>query len=221
MKSFLSAQASEFRHGYQVKNDTGPASRAMQKRLIVEEFKEFLDSGLNEQSPSLKRTATAGRPLSKRLSQKDLMSQLLSRMQDSPRFYSVPIMTSTPSPSNYGPPPPIVELTIEQQFKMRQIEDALKNEESAKEDIITIFLALQKQNFVLSNSLTNLLKNWPKPTQLDPTTIDEVLSKFGISSETKDWVSTWVMPSNTSAVLVTKMTVLQIFVKLSTTYRTN
>ena len=95
-------------------------------------------------------------------------------------------MTSTPSPSSYGPPPPIVELTLEQQFKMRQIEDALKNEESAKEDIITVFLALQKQNFVLSNSLTNLLKHWPKPTQLDPTTIDEVLSKFGISSETKD-----------------------------------
>jgi hypothetical protein len=69
---------------------------------------------------------------------------------------------------------------------MRQIEDALRKEDSAKEDIITIFLALQKQNFVLSNSLTNLLKNWPKPTQLDPTTIDEVLSKFGISSETKD-----------------------------------
>ena len=69
---------------------------------------------------------------------------------------------------------------------MRQIEDALKNKESAKEDIITVFLALQKQNFVLSNSLTNLLKNRPKPTQLDPTTIDEVLSKFGISSETKD-----------------------------------
>ena len=95
-------------------------------------------------------------------------------------------MTSTPSPSNYGPPPPIVELTIEQQFKMRQIEDALRKEDSAKEDIIIIFLALQKQNFVLSNSLTNLLKNWPKPTQLDRTTIDEVLSRFGISSETKD-----------------------------------
>ena len=69
---------------------------------------------------------------------------------------------------------------------MRQIEDALRKEESAKEDIIIVFLALQKQNFVLSNSLTNLLKNWPKPTQLDPITIDEVLSKFGISSETKD-----------------------------------
>ena len=95
-------------------------------------------------------------------------------------------MTSTPSPSNYGPPPPITDLTLEQEFKLRQIEDALKKEETNKEDIITIFLALQKQNFVLSNSLTNLLKNWPKPTQLDPTTIEEVLSKFGISSEIKD-----------------------------------
>ena len=44
MKSFLSVQAKEFRHGYQVKNDTGPASREMQKRLIVEEFKEFLEA---------------------------------------------------------------------------------------------------------------------------------------------------------------------------------
>ena len=81
-------------------------------------------------------------------------------------------MTSIPSPSNYGPPPPIVELTMEQQFKMRQIEDALKAESSAKEDIITIFLALQKQNFVLSNSLTNLLKNWPKPTTAQFAEID-------------------------------------------------
>jgi hypothetical protein len=69
---------------------------------------------------------------------------------------------------------------------MRQIEDALKSPGSAKEDIITVFLALQKQCFILGNSLSNLVKHWPKPTQLDPTTIDEVLSKFGISSETKD-----------------------------------
>ena len=95
-------------------------------------------------------------------------------------------MTSTPSPSSYGPPPPIVELTMEQQFKMRQIEDALNSPDSAKEDIITVFLALQKQCFILGNSLSNLVKHWPKPTQLDPTTIDEVLSKFGISSETNN-----------------------------------
>ena len=43
MKSLMS-QAQEFRLGYQVKNDTGAASREMQKRLIVEEFKEFLEA---------------------------------------------------------------------------------------------------------------------------------------------------------------------------------
>ena len=95
-------------------------------------------------------------------------------------------MTSPTNASNFGPPPPIVELTMEQQFKMRQIEDALRHPDSPKEDIITVFLALQKQCFVLGNSLSNLVKHWPTPTQMDPTTIEEVLSKFGISSETKD-----------------------------------
>ena len=75
---------------------------------------------------------------------------------------------------------------MEQQFKMRRIEDALNHPESKKEDIITIFLALQRQCFVLGNSMSNLVKKWPTPTQLDPTTIEEVLSKFGISSETKN-----------------------------------
>jgi hypothetical protein len=95
-------------------------------------------------------------------------------------------MTSPLNPSNYGPPPPIVNLTLEQEFKLRQIEDALKSTDASKEDIIIVFLALQKQNFVLSNSISNLLNHWPTPTQLDPSTIDEVLSRFGISSETKD-----------------------------------
>jgi len=75
---------------------------------------------------------------------------------------------------------------MEQQFKLRQIEDALRNPESKKEDIITIFMALQRQCFVLGNSMSNLVKKWPTPTQPDPTITDEVLSKFGISSETKD-----------------------------------
>ncbi len=95
-------------------------------------------------------------------------------------------MTLPTNPSSFGPPPPVLELTMEQQFKLRQIEDALRNPESKKEDIITIFMALQRQCFVLGNSMSNLVKKWPTPTQLDPTIIDEVLSKFGISSETKD-----------------------------------
>ena len=43
-KSFLSVQAKEFRRSFRVKNNTSPASRTMQRTLIVEEFKEFLDA---------------------------------------------------------------------------------------------------------------------------------------------------------------------------------
>ena len=54
---------------------------------------------------------------------------------------------------------PVIELTMEQQFKLRRLEDLLP--EADKKDIITLFLALQRQNYALSNSLTNLLKHWP------------------------------------------------------------
>jgi len=63
-------------------------------------------------------------------------------------------------------------LTIEQDLKIRILKDKLnENYHDHKEDIITLFLALQKQNFVLGNSLTNLLKQW--------TTIEEEASKSG------------------------------------------
>ena len=48
---------------------------------------------------------------------------------------------------------------MEQQFKLRQIEDLIK--EADKQDIITVYLALQKQNFCLANTVTNLVKKWP------------------------------------------------------------
>ena len=85
---------------------------------------------------------------------------------------------------DFGIPAPIVELTMEQQFKMKQIEDALNNPASKKEDIVTVFLALQRQNFVLSNSLSNLVKKWP--TQSVQPTTNEVPSKFGLSFGIKD-----------------------------------
>ena len=76
---------------------------------------------------------------------------------------------------------PTFELTMEQSFKMRRLEDLLP--EAEKEDIITVLLALQRQSFILGNNLTQLLKQWNQP---DPTTTEEVLSKYGITSETKD-----------------------------------
>jgi NTP pyrophosphatase (non-canonical NTP hydrolase) len=42
--STLLQQAVEFRKSFQVSNSTTPASRTLQRRLIVEEFKEFLDA---------------------------------------------------------------------------------------------------------------------------------------------------------------------------------
>ena len=52
-----------------------------------------------------------------------------------------------------------MELTMEQQFKLRQLEDLLKTADKA--DIITVYLALQKQNFCLANTVSNLVKQWP------------------------------------------------------------
>ena len=71
---------------------------------------------------------------------------------------------------------------MEQDLKMRQLKDALEKPETKKEDIITIFLALQRQCFCLSNNVSNLVKQWPTPRLITP----EDPSKFGISSETKD-----------------------------------
>ena len=48
---------------------------------------------------------------------------------------------------------------MEQQFKMRVIEDNLRKNYDKKEDVMTVFLALQRQNFALSNALKKLLEN--------------------------------------------------------------
>ena len=76
-------------------------------------------------------------------------------------------------------------MTMEQQFKMKQIENALRNEETQKEDIITVFLALQHQNFVLSNTVANLVKKWPTQIPQDRRTTNGEAFKSGTSSETK------------------------------------
>ena len=82
-------------------------------------------------------------------------------------------MTSQNKSLDFGLPAPITKLTYEQDLKMRILKDKLhENYDNHKEDIITLFLALQKQNFVLGNSLTNLLEKW--------NTIEEERSNAGI-----------------------------------------
>ena len=56
------------------------------------------------------------------------------------------------------PPMPITTLTLEQEFKMRQLTDGV--EKASKEDLITILLALQRQTYVLGNNLKQLLDLW-------------------------------------------------------------
>jgi hypothetical protein len=62
------------------------------------------------------------------------------------------------------------------------MEILLEKPETKREDIITLILALQRQNFVLCNSLTNLVDKWPK---VHPT-INEVPAMFGILLENRD-----------------------------------
>ena len=77
-------------------------------------------------------------------------------------------------------------MTYEQDLKLRLLEDNLRDKYiENKEDIITLITALQHQNFVLGNSITNLVNKWPPPPPV-PATTNEVLPMFGILLETKD-----------------------------------
>jgi hypothetical protein len=73
-------------------------------------------------------------------------------------------MTDKSSPGL--PPMPVTEMTMEQSFKLRRLEDLLP--EADKADIITLFMALQRQNFALANTVSNLLKQWPNHPNTTP-----------------------------------------------------
>ena len=81
----------------------------------------------------------------------------------------------------YGIPQPITELTVEQDLNLRLLKDSIEHPATPREDVNTVFLALQKQNYVLANSLTNLLDKWPKPPMRpDPNITGVDPSKSGI-----------------------------------------
>ncbi len=91
-------------------------------------------------------------------------------------------MTSKEKNQSYGIPAPITELTMEQDLQMRVLEDKLNSGKVIYEDLVTVFLAMQRQNFVMGNSIKNLIKQWPK---VHPT-INEVPAMFGILLEKTD-----------------------------------
>ena len=47
---------------------------------------------------------------------------------------------------------------MEQEFQLKKIEGLL--EEAEREDIITVFMSLQHQVYILSNNVANLVKKW-------------------------------------------------------------
>ena len=56
---------------------------------------------------------------------------------------------------------------MEQDFKIRRLEDLLPKAD--KKDIITLFMALQRQNFVLSNTVSPIsFKQWPNHLPTTP-----------------------------------------------------
>ena len=61
---------------------------------------------------------------------------------------------------------PVTEITMEQSFKLRRLEDLLP--EADKADIITLFMALQRQNYALANTVSNLIKQWPNHPNTTP-----------------------------------------------------
>ena len=71
---------------------------------------------------------------------------------------------------------------MEQEFALKKLEVRLNSGEVKYEDLATVFLAMQHQNFVLANSITNLVEKWPK---VQPT-INEVPAMFGILLENKN-----------------------------------
>ena len=74
---------------------------------------------------------------------------------------------------------------MEQDLKMRQIKDALDTGNYSKEDLATVFVALQHQCFVLTNNVRQLVAQWPTAHMNQPTTT-EAASLFGTLFETKD-----------------------------------
>jgi hypothetical protein len=76
------------------------------------------------------------------------------------------IMTLDANSQFSGIPMPITQLKMEQKFKLRRIQDSL--EKISLEELKEVFLLLQEQNFILSNTVSNLVKQWPTHPRTTP-----------------------------------------------------
>ena len=71
-------------------------------------------------------------------------------------------MTQNNLDPSYGlPPMPVTEITLEQEFKLKRMEDLLKK--CPPTQMIELFIDLQKTNFILTNNISQLLAQWNLP----------------------------------------------------------
>jgi len=88
-------------------------------------------------------------------------------------------MTSRLKDPYYGlPPMPVTEITLEQEFKLKRMADLLQK--CPPEEMIKLFLDLQKTNFILTNNISQLLIEWPI---IPPLTTPEDPLNAGMQSE--------------------------------------
>jgi len=71
-------------------------------------------------------------------------------------------MTQNNLDPSYGlPPMPVTDITLEQEFKLKRMEELFNK--CPAEDMISLFLQLQKTNFILTNNISQLLTQWNLP----------------------------------------------------------
>jgi hypothetical protein len=75
------------------------------------------------------------------------------------------------------PPMPRLDLTMEQDFKLRRMQELMKN--CPREQLVEVFMEVQKHNFILTNNLQHMLSAW---LHSPPPTTPEEPPKYGISS---------------------------------------
>lgn len=65
--------------------------------------------------------------------------------------------------NDFGPPPPVLDLSFEQEFQLARF--AAQAAKENKELLAEIAIDQQRHIYVLRNTITNLLNHWNEPQQ--------------------------------------------------------
>ena len=68
------------------------------------------------------------------------------------------------------PPPPVLDLSYHQMFQLKAL--AMECEKANHETLVEAVVAAQKSNYVLQNTISNLLLHWPINVESDDSRAD-------------------------------------------------